>query len=352
MKLSANQKNKLRITRQITLAGILLGVGFIFFGYGTKHLYPYVGGIAVGTLIGLTISILELYILPVGARKIKFYWLLIIKTFFYLIAVTAIIFNVVIISRLTRLGMTYAEVLNDPDFHYYLTEGSFKLEVIYTLGFALIINFTRMMGRKMGKGVLANYVKGTYYNPVHETRIIMFINVVGSKQLLGKLGALKFHRFLNNLYFDITQPAISNEGVIHEYIEDLMVISWTMNKGVKDVNCIQTFFDIQKTLQDKKEKYLEKFNFFPVVQAGLHTGALVTSEIGEVKSQIVFHGDTMNTTSRILGKCSELNLSLLASDQILRMLGMPKSIFSKSVGKIKLKGKQDAMTLYEIKERK
>jgi len=351
LKISAYQKNNLRVTRQIVLAGILLGVGFIFFGYGTKHIYPYIGGIAVGTLTGLTISILELYILPIGARKIRFYWLLLIKSVFYLIMITAIIINVVVISRLIRLDMSFTEVLRDPNFHYYLTEGSFKLEVVYTLAFALVINFTRMMGRKMGKGMLANYVKGSYYNPVHETRIVMFINVVGSKQLLGKLGALKFHQFLNNLYFDITQPTISNQGIIHEYIEDLMVVSWTMNQGIKDVNCIQTFFDIQKTLAAKKDKYIKKFNFFPLMQAGLHTGALVTSEIGEVKTQIVFHGDTMNTTSRILSKCNELNLSLLASDQILRMLGMPKSIMSKSVGNIKLKGKQEAMTLYEVKEK-
>ena len=133
-------------------------------------------------------------------------------------------------------------------------------------------------------------------------------------------------------------------------IEDLIVISWTMNKGLTNANCIKTFFDIKSTIERKKDQYLKQYGFMPRIRAGLHTGSLVTSEIGEIKTQIVFHGNTMNTTSRILDKCYEFKLELLASDQLIRMLGMTKNYELHSVGNIQLKGKQTGMELFEIKD--
>ena len=70
--------------------------------------------------------------------------------------------------------------------------------------------------------------------------------------------------------------------------------------------------------------------------------------IGEVKTQIVFHGDTMNTTARILGKCNELKAGLLASDQLIRMIGLPRIYSKRSVGEIELRGKQEPIKLFEV----
>lgn len=335
---------------QITIVGVVLGIAFIFFSYGSDAFYPYVSGAVSGLIAGFSISILELYIFTRGAKKITFIWLLTLKSAIYLILFSTIIFNVVVFSRISRLNMSYLEVLNDTTFQYYLTHGLFKIEVIYTLIFAYVINFTRMMSRKMGQGMLANYITGTYYKPVHEARIVMFIRIVGSRKLLDKQGPLSFHRFLNNFYFDVSNPAISRGGVIHEYVEDLMVITWPINKGLVNVNCIQTYFDIQKLIKLKTEKYNRLFGFEPRIQAGIHTGAVVISEIGEVKTQIVISGDTMNTTSRILDQCGVQKVDFLASDQILRMLGLPKNIHTIPVGEIKLKGKLESMALYGIKD--
>ncbi len=350
MKLSTNQKDKHKEVRYISLTGIFLGLSFIFFAHETSRLFPYISGAIVGLVAGLTISYLELYLFTRKIRKIKFIWLLTIKSLLYLLIFTIIIFNVVVLSRMYRLQMTYVEVLNAEDFQYYLSNGSFKLEIFYTLSFSFIIIFTRMLDKKMGQGILANYIKGKYFEPIHEARIVLFINIADSNQLLNKLGPLTFHKFLNQYFSDLTQPAISYGGIIHEYIEDLIVISWTMNKGLTNANCIKTFFDIKSTIERKKDQYLKQYGFTPRIRAGLHTGSLVTSEIGEIKTQIVFHGNTMNTTSRILDKCYEFKLGLLASDQLIRMLGMTKNYELHSVGNIQLKGKQTGMELFEIKD--
>lgn len=250
-----------------------------------------------------------------------------------------------------RLDMTYVEILNTSGFQYYIFEGTFKFEVLYALFFSFIIVFTTMLDKKMGQGILMNYIKGKYYEPIHEARIVLFMNIKNSSNMIDSLGALKFHNFLSKYFSDLTEPAISRGGVIYEYKEDLMVISWTMNHGLADANCVNTFFDIQSTIENKRDEYIDEFGFEPRVQGGLHAGSLVTSEIGEIKTQIVFIGNTMNTASRILDTCDRLDMDLLASDQVLGMLGRIKKFKLSSIGKINMKGKQVDLELFEIKNR-
>ena len=325
-----------------------MGVIYIYFEQGFKAVFPYVNGVVIGAVLGLLIAVLELFVFARGAKRIKFIFLLIVRTLFYLILITIIIFTSVVITQMIMNSSGYIETLNGSYIQSYLFGGRFLTAISYTLLLAFSVNFVRMISRKMGQGMLVSYIRGTYYSPVHETRIIMFVNIVDTKKILKKLESKKFHAFLSDLFYDLTPPVVSNRGIIYEYIEDLMVISWAMDKGLKDASCIRVFFDIQNTINAHKEKYLEKYGFVPHVQAGLHTGSVVRAEIGEVKTQIVFQGDTMNTTSRILDKCSEMGKGLLASDQLIRMIGLPRIYSKESVGKINLRGKEESMELFKI----
>jgi adenylate cyclase len=242
----------------------------------------------------------------------------------------------------------YIDVLYDERFQTYLFDGPFLTAVISTLFFSFSANFVRMISRKMGQGMLINYIRGTYYTPVHQARIIMFINVVDSKKIVNDLGPHNLQRFLNDLFYDLTDPVISNQGIIYEYIEDLVVITWAMDEGLRDANCVRTFFDFKKTIEINTEKYLDKYGIAPKIKASLHTGSVVRAEIGEVKTQIVFHGDTMNTTARILSKCNQLKTEFLASEQLVRMIGLPRIYEKISVGEIALRGKQEPLKLFEI----
>ena len=302
----------------------------------------------MGILVGLLLALLELYFFARGAKRLKFIWLLSLRTFLYFVLITVIIFNVTVVTQMILDDLGYIETIKGEFIQEYLFSGRFLTAVLATLVFAFSINFVRMISRKMGQGMLKSYIQGTYYAPVHQARIIMFVNLANSKKIVQELGPHKLHKFLNDLFYDFTIPVVTNSGIIYEYIEDLVVITWSIDKGLRKANCIRAFFDIQETINGNKEKYLENYGFIPHIQAGLHTGSVVRAEIGEVKTQIVFHGDTMNTTSRILGKCGELKTGLLASDQIVRMIGLPRIYSKRSVGEIELRGKQEPIKLFEI----
>lgn len=348
MALNVNQRSKLKITRQFVVSGIFFGIIYISIEHGRSEPYHYVVGVVVGILVGLLLAILELYFFARGAKRLKFIWLLALRALLYFVLITTIIFNVVVVTQMVLQELGYGEIITGDYINDYLTSGRFLNAVFAAMVLAFSINFVRMISRKMGQGMLVSYISGRYFSPVHQARIIMFVKVVDAKRIMHELGPLKLHEFLNELFYDYTTPLVTNRGILYEYIEDLAVITWSIDNGLRKANCIRTFFDIQETISANKEKYLEKYGFIPRIQAGLHTGSVVRAEIGEVKTQIVFHGDTMNTTSRILGKCKELKLGLLVSDQLIRMIGLPRIYAKKFVGDIELRGKQDPIKLFEV----
>ena len=216
MTLTVNQRIKIKITRQFVIVGILIGVVYIYFEHGFSGSFHYVNGVIIGFILGLLIALLELFVFARGAKRYKFIWLLALRTLLYFVLITVIIFNVVVfVTYMQRSGLSYMETMQDADFQNYLFGGRFLTAVISTLIFAFSVNFVRMVSRKMGQGMLVSYILGTYYAPVHQTRVIMFINVVDSKRIVHELGPKKLHSFLNDLFYDLTVPVVSNSGIIY-----------------------------------------------------------------------------------------------------------------------------------------
>ena len=355
MELTVNQKIKLRVTRQIMLAGTGLALIYVAFARGFEEVYPFIVGAIVGLLMGAFISLFELWVFTSGIKKLRFSVLLTLRTLLYLVLVTFIIFNTTVVVRMIRFNLSYNEVLasSDPEqgIVYYLTQGDFYTAVIFTLAFAFFINFTRMMSRKIGQGMLLSFISGTYYAPVSQSRIIMFLHIDNSNKISEKLGPYKFHQFLKNFFYDITPPIVQHQGIIYEYIEDLIVISWSMEKGTRDANCIRVFFNIIETLKTLNEKYFEEYGFIPKINAGLHCGSVVRAEIGDIKTQIVFHGDVMNTCARVLDETKNYEGNLLITKDVFETLDLPLLYQAQSIGLLKLRGKQTQTELFAISDK-
>ncbi len=351
MKLSINQKRKLKQALTLIIAGLLLGYLYVLFTDGFEKLHPFISATVGGFLVAVVIAILELWIFTGGVRKIKFLTLLTIRTLLYLFLVTLILFNVMVISRMIRYGLTYFQTLTSTEFQNYIFKEDFPVLIVYALTFAFSINLTRMLSRKMGQGMLVSHITGTYFKPVIQERIIMFMNIENSKQISEKLSPMVFHNFLNDFFYDITESIVMHQGIIYEYVEDLVVVTWAMNKGLRDGNCTRAFFHIQDQLEELKEKYFIEYGLFPRIKASLHCGKLVRAEIGDIKTQIVFQGDVMNTTSRILDYCYKINSELLASAHLVLRMDMPKIYETKTVGAISLKGKETTVELFTITEK-
>ncbi len=214
---------------------------------------------------------------------------------------------------------------------------------------ASILIFTKEMSRKMGQGVLFNFITGKYLRPFREERIFFFLDLDSSSSVAEKLGDLEYHRFVNEFYFDITEDIVDAWGEIYQYVGDEVVVTWKMKKGLPNGNCLRAYFDIVYRIDSLKEKYLQRYGTFPKFKAALHCGEVIAAQVGDIKTEIVFHGDVVNTTSRIERLCSELGERLLISKDLYDKLPDFHKYF-RTVGNIRLRGKENFVELFGLKK--
>ena len=96
--------------------------------------------------------------------------------------------------------------------------------------------------------------------------------------------------------------------------------------------------------------YRKKYGFIPGFKAGYHYGPVIAGEIGDVKKEIVFHGDTVNTAARIRSECTRLRKDLLLSGDLLSRIAIDDILTPEMIGKIKLRGKEEEVELFTIAE--
>jgi adenylate cyclase len=162
---------------------------------------------------------------------------------------------------------------------------------------------------------------------------------------------VQFFNFLNDFFRDVTVPIVDTSGEIYQYVGDEIVITWDMKRGLKNANCIRCFFRMQELMLRRSGFYRDKYGVAPEFKAGIHCGAVTTGEIGVIKKDIVYSGDTMNTSARIQAVCNKFRVRMLISKNLLDLLDLPPLQYHpKRVGIFELKGKKQLVELYTFEE--
>ena len=346
------------VQRQRNIRSILLFTAFtsvmaVIFAlvYRGLLLAPVINHLAFGVVFGLITGSIEIFILENRLRRMKFSDAVLIRSMFY-IFVFALILTAILIINLNIKGNT--EFMENAKKFGNITNfiESKELFVMLTVWVTLIffINFIRQINRLMGQNVLLNYVIGKYQLPLEEELIFMFLDLKSSTAIAERIGLEKNHEFLNDFFYDMTDPILECKGRIYQYVGDEIVITWHMKDGISDLNCLNCFFKILHKINSKKEIYLKKYDVFPEFKAGVHCGSVITGEIGDIKKDIVYHGDTVNTTSRIQYECNAYGKQLLISGILLKRLNIKNNYKAESMGIIKLKGKMEELELFSIEE--
>jgi adenylate cyclase len=78
----------------------------------------------------------------------------------------------------------------------------------------------------------------------------------------------------------------------------------------------------------------------PGFKAGLHGGKVVTTQVGDIKSEIVYHGDVLNTAARIQELCNVYGSKLLVSDTLAGKLNLPNYLSLHGLEQVQLRGKE------------
>jgi adenylate cyclase len=229
-----------------------------------------------------------------------------------------------------------------------MKEFSFWSVIIYA-GIVLdIALFYSEITTYLGNEVFYNYSFGKYIKPKQESRIFMFLDMKSSTSIAEKMGHRKYFDLIKAYYADMTDAILETNGEIYQYVGDEIVVSWTEKKGLSNNNCIVCFQKISEVYEVKRAHYIKKFGLVPEFKAGFHIGEVTTGEIGIIKKDIIYTGDALNTTARIQSECNNnKSRALISEDLVVKITPDPKFSFSE-IGKLILRGKQDAIQLFAI----
>ncbi|MDH3649537.1 MAG: adenylate/guanylate cyclase domain-containing protein [Saprospiraceae bacterium] len=307
----------------IVIVGIIAGLLYPLLSKELGDPYAMVNGLLIGVLGSLYVAMVELYISDPHNRKRGFLARIIRKSLTYTIFFVFLILLVLSISRSIQAGLDYLEYLTSEAFYNLVFKEDFHIIVLYTLLFSTGIIFVNQLSRKMGQGVLWNFITGKYHNPREEERIFMLLDMKDSTSTAEKLGDLGFSNLLNDFFYDITPAIIHTSGVIYRYVGDEVVVSWRMQQGLKNANCIRTSFLAKLVIRRQREKYLNTYGLVPDFRCGFHYGPVVVGQIGDVKSQIAFSGEVMYLASMIESQCKSDNMENLVSGDLLKRMSLP-----------------------------
>ena len=128
-----------------------------------------------------------------------------------------------------------------------------------------------------------------------------------------------------------------------------MVVTWLEEEGTPEARPIKCFAAIEAALLATAADFLRDYGITARVRGALHFGPVVVGEVGGQKRDIVFHGDVMNTTSRIEQMARELNRTLLVSGDAWRRLSAANQWAVEDLGAHQLRGRVNPVQVYALK---
>jgi adenylate cyclase len=325
----------------LTIGGVYAGIQSVI--SGRSFYQTLITGLLVGFCIGASIGLGEAFVLPDKFRRQPFVFLLLARTLLYSVAGGCWLIIAVVASRMYFVHLAPGAALHD-----YLTAGRFHLDFFFSVLFSFVLVSAQQITTLHGPGQLLKFVAGTYHQPHEVERIFMFVDMKSSTSIAEALGNLTYSRFVQDFFYDLTDAILATGAEVYQYVGDEIVLAWPLQQGRHNAQCVRCFYLMQDAIAARRDAYCRQYGYFPHFKAGLHAGRVVVTWVGEVKREIVYHGDVLNTTARIQALCNELHQELLISETLLNQLDKLPYVKATHLSTLRLRGKQQEVSLYGL----
>jgi adenylate cyclase len=325
------------------VAGIGIGLALQYIDRIDNYL-PTIRGVTIGFLVGITVGLCEEFLFLEKFRKKNYLFLLLFRAMVYS--------SVFALYELTinSLSKYFASDLSLYDSIHFALYEEYYLRDLGIIILLSIVTISLLQIRRLHRpGDLIKYVIGKYHLPEEVNKIFLFIDLKSSTAIAERLGNTNYSSFLIDYFHDMTGAILMSKAEIYQYIGDEIVLTWSLNNGVKHARCINCYFDILTSIELKKEKYLKKYGVQPEFKAAMHAGSVSVTWIGTIKKEIVYHGDVINTTARIQEECNKHDQKFLLSEYMLHNIELPEYLRSEFVGELQLKGKEKKVKIFGLK---
>jgi adenylate cyclase len=308
----------------------------------------FIISLAATIIGGIFIASIEVLYFDKLLRKKPFGISMLIKTGFYMV-------NILFFTSLAEIVNNYLRSENSLSLEsvidiyaaFFSSPRSLSIWIFWGIAVTLAL-FILQISDKLGQGVLFSYILGKYHRPRQESRIFMFLDLKSSTSYAEQLGHIKYSRLIQDCFYDLTDVVTNHQAQIYQYIGDEVVLTWKVKDGLSNQNCINTYFDFEKGLLKRRQHYEKEYGLMPEFKAGLDSGPITVAEVGELKKELAYHGDIINTASRIQEMCNQYQSKILISERLKNQLNGDVEREFELIGNIKLKGKNQAINVYRV----
>lgn len=203
------------------------------------------------------------------------------------------------------------------------------------------------MRRKLGSEVFGALLTGRYFHPREEERVFLFMDLKDSTAITERLGHALYSLFIRKCYRELSDLVLTHQAQIYQYVGDEVVLSWRKDKDAAR-RCVALCLEFQQRLRQNAALYEKEFDATPVFRGGADLGTVTAAEVGEVKLEVAYHGDVLNTAARLLGKCKDVDVLFLVSEKVQREVSADFRCHHQ--GELELRGKSETVQAYSISQ--
>lgn len=339
--------NKLRINSLLFSVSYWMLVGFYLvavryiglgqyappdLNYGVLAVYAAAVGFSIGLLFGL----FPLSTLLRLKRRRSFLSVVLISTSCYILFFVTVILITSLVGNSLQFAFDYS----------FSSEG---LVILFHLSLSsLLYHFILQINKKFGPGVLLDYTVGKYFAPKVEERAFMFLDLKSSTHIAEKLEHVSYSRLVQDCYAELTIPLLQYNAEVYQYVGDEVVLTWRMNRSFSASWCHEFAYAFEDRLEGKKEYFISTYGVRPQFKASAHCGKVTVAEVGEIKTEIAYHGDVLNTASRIQNLCNKFEKQLLLSESLVARMPEKDRARASFVAEAELRGKEGHTKIFTI----
>jgi adenylate cyclase len=230
---------------------------------------------------------------------------------------------------------------------------SMSLRLVVSLASMVVLSFLSLtflleVRRKVGPGNLWALITGRYHRPREEARVFLFLDLKDSTTIAERLGHSRYSQFIRHCFHDLSEFVFEHRAQIYQFVGDEVVLTWPGKDPEAERRSLRMFFAFKRRLAEQREWYERNFGVAPEFRGGMEEGLVTATEVGDIKREVAYHGDALNTAARLLELCREYQSPILVSRRVHEVIAREKDWSSILKGEVTLRGRAGPVPVYGV----
>ncbi|MEM6720667.1 MAG: adenylate/guanylate cyclase domain-containing protein [Bacteroidota bacterium] len=275
------------------------------------------------------------------SNRFRFFFKVLLSVFIFVMA-SLLLFA---IHFMVKTASTAFENVQDV-----MTSPYFTALVIFFSFTSILMFFISNLERRSGNiSTLFFRSMGEFIQPTLTKRGFLFIDLNDATRLAEQLGSERYAKLLRDCFRLLNELVSVSNFEVYQYVGDEAVITWKASHRNSDLKALQLFNDYKAYLEEHKTTFLQEYGIQPTFKCAIHFGEVVVSEIGKDVKHLVYHGDVLNTASRLLSQCHFYHTDcIISAATIQQKERIDKKYYLNAITANNLKGKEKHIHAYTV----